>query len=137
LLLLCTVVGATACESTPAERNAVIGLVNLSRSEAGLKGLTENTQLDIKADAWARHLRDVCTLSHSHLQDGAPKEWMKLGENVGYGGAIDQVHTAYLNSPGHRANIMDPTFKAIGAAAVWGDCDGEHRVFTVQVFMSY
>ena len=127
---------STACESTPAERNQVIQMVNVSRAGAGLRALSENTQLDIKADGWARHLRDVCTLSHSTLSDGAPRQWMKLGENVGYGGAIDQVHQAYLESPGHRANIMDPTFKTMGAAAVWGDCGGEHRVFTVQVFMS-
>ena len=134
-LVLISFALATACESTPEDRNQVIQMVNQSRADAGLRGLRENTQLDIKADGWARHLRDVCTLSHSTLSDGAPKEWMKLGENVGYGGSIDQVHVAYLNSPGHRANIMDPSFTSMGAAAVWGDCDGEHRVFTVQVFM--
>jgi uncharacterized protein YkwD len=69
------------------------------------------------------------------LSDGAPSTWLKLGENVGYGGTIAAIHEAYLNSPGHRANIMDPTFTEIGAAAVWGDCEGQHRVFTVQEFM--
>lgn len=134
-LLILPLVGAS-CESTTIERNQVIRLVNQSRAEQGLPALTENVKLDMKADAWAKHLRDVCDLSHSHLSDGAPDEWMKLGENVGYGGTIDQVHTAYLNSPGHRANIMDPAFTQMGAAAVWGDCpDGSHRVFTVQEFM--
>ncbi len=97
--------------------------------------LKENVQLDMKADDWAKHLRDVCDLSHSRLADSAPNEWTKLGENVGYGGTIAIVHEAYLNSPGHRANIMDPGFTQMGAAAVWGDCNGQHRVFTVQEFM--
>ena len=126
---------STGCESIDAERNEVVALVNRSRAEAGLGTLNTNVALDIKADAWAQKLRDSCDLSHSKLSDGAPKEWTKLGENVGYGGTITQIHEAYLNSPGHRANIMDGSFTTMGAAAVWGDCQGQRRVFTVQVFM--
>ncbi len=134
--MLCIGMLGTACESTPEDRNEVIAAVNASRAKAGLAPLRENVTLDRKADAWAQGLRDVCKLSHSKLSDGAPKEWMKLGENVGYGGTIAQVHEAYMNSPGHRANILDPSFTSIGAAAVWGNCpDGTRRVFTVQEFM--
>src|SRR5690606_1923641 len=101
----------------------------------GLRPLKENLALSVKADNWAKHLRDICNLEHSKLSDGAPREWLKLGENVGYGGSIAQVHDAYLKSPGHRANIMDPSFTSMGTAAVWGECDGFHRVFTVHEFM--
>ena len=125
----------TSCESTKPDRDAVINAVNASRKAAGLAPLVENVTLDIKADNWAQKLRNECRLSHSRLADGAPGEWRKLGENVGYGGTIAQVHTAYLNSPGHKANILDPSFTSMGAAAVWGMCDGQYRVFTVQVFM--
>lgn len=136
LAALLVVIGATAgCESTEQERNEVIALVNKSRAENGLGQLKDDVTLDMKADAWAQKLRDACSLSHSKLSDGAPKQWLKLGENVGYGGTIAQIHDAYLNSPGHKANIMDPAFTSMGAAAVWGDCEGQHRVFTVQVFM--
>lgn len=134
--ILISGVAASACESTPADRNEVIAAVNASRRAAGLAPLRENFILDRKADRWAQKLRDACDLSHSKLADGAPDEWMKLGENVGYGGTIAQVHDAYMKSPGHRANILDPTFTSMGAAAVWGNCpDGTRRVFTVQEFM--
>jgi uncharacterized protein YkwD len=136
LTLICLGTAATSCESTGPDRAQVLNDVNASRAQAGLRPLKENFMLDIKADAWARHLRDVCDLSHSNLADGAPSNWMKLGENVGYGGSIDEVHVAYMHSPGHRANILDPTFTSMGAAAVWGTCpDGSYRVFTVQEFM--
>ena len=134
LLLVGTL--SSACESTPADRTAVIDLVNQTRAQHGLPALRENITLDRKADGWAQQLRNACNLSHSKLSDGAPNEWMKLGENVGYGGSIAQVHDAYLRSPGHRANILDPSYTSMGAAAVWGTCpDGTHRVFTVQEFM--
>lgn len=125
----------TGCETNDAERGEVVSLVNQSRAENGLKPVTRNVTLDLKADAWAKKLRDECALSHSELKQGAPKEWFFLGENVGYGGTIAQIHDAYLDSPGHRRNILDPRFTKIGAAAVWGTCDGQRRVFTVQVFM--
>lgn len=125
----------TACESTRPDLDAVRNDVNASRAAAGLPALRENVTLDIKADKWAQNLRDACRIWHSNLADGAPKEWRKLGENVGMGGSIDQIHTAYMNSPGHRANILDPTFTQIGTAAVWGQCNGYRTVFTVHVFM--
>ena len=126
----------TGCESTSAERAQVAALVNQSRAQAGLRTLRSNLTLDIKADNWAQRLRNACQISHSRLADGAPSNWRKLGENVGEGATIQAVHTAYLNSPGHRANIMDPAFTEIGTAAVWGNCNGWRRVFTVQVFMA-
>jgi uncharacterized protein YkwD len=126
----------TSCESTKAELDAVRNEVNASRAAAGLGPLRENSTLDVKADAWAQGMRDQCRIWHSTLSNGAPPEWRKLGENVGMGGSIDQVHTAYLNSPGHRANILDPAFTQIGTAAVWGTCRGYRTVFTVHVFMA-
>ncbi len=139
--MACTLVGAlivltlAGCESTQGDRQHVLDLVNQSRAQNGLPAVRENFELDVKADNWAQHLRNVCALSHSTLSDGAPPAWRKLGENVGYGGDIDQVHTAYMNSPGHRANILDRGFTQMGSAAVWGTCDGGRRVFTVQEFM--
>ncbi len=136
-LIALTILGqvVTACESTTQDRNEVIELINQSRVEAGLGPVVENTTLDMKADAWATHLRDACALSHSVLKHDVPQVWNKLGENVGFGGTIAQIHEAYLDSPGHRANIMDPAFTEVGAAAVWGQCGDQYRVFTVQVFM--
>jgi uncharacterized protein YkwD len=125
----------TSCESTKADRDAVRNYVNDSRARAGLPPLGENVNLDVKADEWAQTLRNACRIWHSNLADGAPSNWQKLGENVGMGGSIAQIHIAYMNSPGHRANILDPSYTAIGTAAVWGSCNGYSTVFTVQEFM--
>lgn len=133
LLVLTGVV--TGCESTAIERRQVLDLVNQSRLANGVRPVVADSTLDLKADAWAKRLRDRCSLSHSRLSDGAPRNWYVLGENVGYGPGIDLVHQGYLNSPDHLRNIMDPRFTRMGAAAVWGTCNGQRTVFTVQVFM--
>lgn len=135
LAVVCLSGTLTSCESDKAELDSVRQMVNESRAAAGLPALRENVTLDIKADAWAQGMRDQCRIWHSNLADGAPSNWQKLGENVGMGGSITQVHQAYLNSPGHRANIMDPAFTSMGTAAVWGTCKGYRTVFTVHVFM--
>lgn len=125
----------TSCETTDTDRSEVVSLINVSRQQNGLAPLTENLDLNVKADAWAARLRDECRIYHSRLADGAPSNWRKLGENVGRGGTIYQVHGAYLASPGHRRNILDPAYDQVGAGAVWGTCNGYRTVFTVQVFM--
>jgi uncharacterized protein YkwD len=125
----------TSCETTDADRAAVINAINSSRAAARLAPLREHPDLNNKADAWARTMRDQCRIWHSRLSDGAPAGWQKLGENVGRGGTIQQVHVAYMNSAGHRRNILDPAFNHVGAGAVWGTCNGHRTVFTVQVFM--
>jgi uncharacterized protein YkwD len=139
-MALCAVMlvagGLSACESEPTDLDAVRERVNRSRIDAGLPPLQENVVLDVKADRWAQGMRDACRIWHSRLADGAPPNWAKLGENVGMGGTIDQIHVAYMNSPGHRANVLDPRFTQIGTAAVWGECKGYRTVFTVHVFMA-
>jgi uncharacterized protein YkwD len=126
----------TSCETTAADRRAVVSAINHSRAQAGLPGVREHADLNAKASAWASAMRDRCQISHSTLSDGAPRGWRKLGENVGRGGSIGAVHTAYLNSPGHRRNILDGSYNYVGAGAVWGECNGRRTVFTVQVFMT-
>lgn len=125
----------TSCETTDADRNAVVDQINASRAAAGLGAVRQNDSLNIKADKWAVAMRDRCQISHSTLSDGAPANWRKLGENVGRGGSTEQVHVAYMNSAGHRANILDGSYNFVGAGVVWGTCGGQRTVFTVQVFM--
>ncbi len=121
----------TACQSS--EQVRVAQLVNQTRAQSGRSYLRDNLQLDQKAQAWAEYLAGQNTLQHSNLPSGITYQWRSLAENVGYGGSIEQVHQAYLNSPGHRANILDPRWNYMGTGVAWRGS----RVFTVQVFMQY
>lgn len=40
--------------------------------------------------------------------------WVLLGENVGVGGTVPSLHSAFMASPGHRANILLPRFDYVG-----------------------
>jgi hypothetical protein len=42
------------------------------------------------------------------------KRWVVLGENVGVGAEVDTLHTAFMESPAHRANIVFSRFRYVG-----------------------
>lgn len=117
------------------EQKQVLDLVNQSRAKSGRKALRSDAKLNTKATGWAKKLARDCKLSHSNLRSGAPSDWKRLGENVGYAGSVSKVHTAYLNSSGHKKNIMDGGFDRMGAGVAHSTCRGYPVVFTVQVFL--
>jgi len=113
------------------EQFEVMLYVNEDRSDANLELLQWDETLGEKAQAWAEHLARQGSLSHSNLSSGVPSGWQRLGENVGYGPTIASVHHGYMNSSGHRQNILDRSFNYIGV----GYAKSGNRVYTVQVFM--
>lgn len=131
--LMVLLMGSTLTSCRSSEQARVAELVNQTRAQYGRSALRDNLQLDEKAQAWAEHLARYNTLAHSNLPSGITYQWRSLAENVGYGGSVEQVHQAYLNSAGHRANILDPRWNYMGTGVAWRGS----RVFTVQVFMQY
>ena len=77
------------------------------------------------AHNWALHLAKTGTLEHnpkleSQISNKCPR-WTTIGENVGvvYGKATNkQMFKAYMNSPEHRANILDKHYRQVGIASV-------------------
>jgi hypothetical protein len=113
-----------------AEQRRVAELVNNTRRSNGRGSLVMNRQLATKAQSWARHMASQGRLSHSNLSSGAPSCWRALAENVGTGTSIAGIHRAFLNSGGHRANILG-SYSQIGT----GYATGHGRLWVVHVFM--
>jgi uncharacterized protein YkwD len=113
------------------EQQVGMDYLNYDRVSHGAPATSLHGMLQVKAQAWAERLANENTLYHSRLADGITGCWRSLGENVGYGGSIAEIQSAYMASPGHRANIMNASFNS---AAV-GVAHRGNRVFTVQVFM--
>ncbi len=119
----------SSCYSSP--RGEALRLLNQDRTSRGVPALGSHSQLDAKAQAWAERLARENRLYHSNLSSGITACWRSLGENVGYGSSIAQVQEAYMNSPGHRANILNAKFDRVGIGVAYNGS----RVYTVQVFM--
>lgn len=110
--------------------------LNADRTAYGRAPLDFNLSLYFKAQGWSDKLAKDGALSHSSLTDGNPYAgcWRKLGENVGYASTIAGVQQAFMNSAGHKANIIDPAFNTMGVGVTQA-ADG--RYFVVQEFMQY
>lgn len=105
--------------------------MNSDRVANGLSALPVNFEAQAKAQAWAERLAREQKLYHSNLPDGINQSWCSLGENVGYGPSVASIEDAYMNSPGHRANILAGKWNGVGV----GYATNGRTVYTVQVFI--
>lgn len=113
--------------SVRAYETEVIRLVNEQRAKYGLKPLTENWELSRVARYKSQDMHDKKYFSHTSPTYGSPFTMMKnfgisyrtAGENIAMGYATPQaVVTAWMNSSGHRANILNASFTQIGVGYV-------------------
>lgn len=105
----------------------VIELVNEIRGEHGLRPLTTNWQLSRVARYKSQDMHDNKYFSHTSPTYGTPFKMIKdfgisyktAGENIamGYKTPHDVV-TGWMNSSGHRANILNASYKQIGVGYV-------------------
>ena len=114
------------------DQERVRELVNDTRGNNNRRGLTMNKQFADRALNWARELARCRCLKHRQGPYGAPAGWYAAAENVGRGWSLEQVHRAFLNSPGHRENILTRRFTHIGTGVARA-ANGE--IFVVQAFM--
>lgn len=120
---------ATGVKGGPGARSAqVVDLINDVRREHGLRPLRVEPALRRAATARARHLARVEDLTHDGWTNALRAAGIHTGreaaENIAVGyGTADRVVRAWLGSPGHRRNILDPALEYIGVAAAIDDDD--------------
>ncbi len=105
----------------------VVDLVNSERAANGLAPLTLNEKLCGVARTKSQDMKNLGYFSHTSPTYGSPFDMMKsfgisyrtAGENIAMGQRTPQeVVNAWMNSAGHRANILNPSFTQIGVGYV-------------------
>jgi hypothetical protein len=109
---------AAAQADTVSDELAFVAKINGLRGSLGLAPLQVNANLTAKARAWSAGMAAAGRIWHSTLSDGITEDWKKLGENVGMGGSVDGLHRAFVNSPHHYENLVDPAFGYVGIGIV-------------------
>ncbi|WP_050182093.1 SafA/ExsA family spore coat assembly protein [Domibacillus robiginosus] len=101
----------------------VVRLVNIERQKAGLKPLTQNWELSRVARIKSQDMMNNHYFSHNSPTYGTPFNMMKnfgityksAGENIAQGQTTPAaVMKAWMNSAGHKANILNSNFTQIG-----------------------
>ncbi|MBQ8397832.1 MAG: SafA/ExsA family spore coat assembly protein [Clostridia bacterium] len=117
----------TTDAAVTAYEQEVIRLVNEIRAENGLKPLTYDWELSRVARYKSQDMKDNRYFSHTSPVYGSPFQMMKsfgltyrtAGENIAKGYATPQaVVNGWMNSSGHRANILNASFTRIGVGYV-------------------
>ncbi|MGA1835569.1 cell wall-binding repeat-containing protein [Herbiconiux sp. 11R-BC] len=134
--------GVLASPASPAyagtQEDGVYDLVNAQRVQASLPMLIRDPQIEAAAEEWANYMGTLDPpLTHSTSEWRAsrlPAGWRANGENIAIGQTSSaQVMTDWMNSAGHRANILDGRFTRIGIGYAE---TGKGRMW-VQIFAGY
>ncbi|MCL5666464.1 MAG: CAP domain-containing protein [Patescibacteria group bacterium] len=121
----------------------IIALTNESRKAYGLKELTQNNLLAVAAQAKADDMLARGYFSHNTPDGRTPWSFIETagysyimaGENLAVNFTeAENVETAWMNSPGHKANILNKNFEEIGIGISQGQYQGHTAIFVVQMF---
>lgn len=116
--------GANSVEDTFTDR------LNNARSSRGVPQLTTRSHLVAVAREQAARMAGQSKLYHNPSLTSDVNNWRWVGENVGYGPDALTVHVAFMNSPAHKANILDRDYTEVGIGAVVRN----GRVWVAEVF---
>ncbi|WP_455663389.1 CAP domain-containing protein [Pradoshia sp.] len=126
----------------PTFEEQVITLVNQKRKAAGLKALKSSSSLNNVAEKKSKDMRDKKYFSHTSPTFGNLSSMLKkfdisykaAGENIAAGQTTPaSVVNSWMNSPGHKANILSKKYTHIGVGYVSG---GNYRHYWTQIFIA-
>ena len=129
--------GPTANASATSLANAALCLVNQERTSRGLKPLKANRRLSKAAVKHARDMNLKGYFSHESANGATfvdrirktgyvkPRLFPSLGEDLAWGsgtlGTPREIVQGWMDSPGHRANILSRKFREAGMGVAFGD----------------
>ncbi len=136
LVALVSSVPAVASSAADVEQ-CFLDQINAERATTGAGPLALDQGVSEYARSHSAAMAKMGSLYHSssdNLAGVLPDGWRAWGENVGMasgGGVCERLHNAFMNSPGHRANLMNPAFDN---AAIGVVVDSSGTTWTTHVF---
>ncbi|HBS58442.1 MAG TPA: hypothetical protein DEA44_04165 [Firmicutes bacterium] len=118
--------GSTAKSSMTAEEKQLVDLINSERTKQGLTTLKSNNNVANVARAHSQDMLANNYFDHYNLQGSSPFTRLKnagityrtAGENIAINVSVPNTHTAFMNSAGHRANILSSDYTQVGVGIV-------------------
>jgi len=128
-LLLLLIIVATPAFASDITRASVVAAMNEYRAQYHLPPLREDARLDAAADDRMRDMEDQAYWAHESPDGRSPFTWMApngyayhyAGENLATGfDTTELLVEGWMESRGHRANILSPHFEDCGIAIIDG-----------------
>ena len=117
----------------PSAESQFVARINSLRESKGLAPLEVDSELVGVARRWTDRMVGNGHISHNpNLAGDVDEDWIKLGENVGVGANVDQLMDAFIASPEHYKNLVDPDYGYVGVGVSYDD---RGRMYTTHNFM--
>jgi uncharacterized membrane protein required for colicin V production len=116
----------TGLTPDPAAEAAMLNLVNQEREKVGLAPLKADPALTAVARAHSEEMFQLGYFSHQSPTAGDPAarltkadvQFVLMGENIAWAPTVAIAHEGLMNSPGHRANILNAAFSRVGIGII-------------------
>lgn len=113
---------APAGASPGSDEHEFLALMNQDRARAGMGPLVSDPSLAATSREWSAHMASQGRIFHATdlgaIAARIDPGWKRIGENVGVGYDAAGLHQAFMNSPGHKANIMGTGYNRVGIGVV-------------------
>jgi uncharacterized protein YkwD len=128
-LVTAFIVAAFAVPAYAGSEGTLLSRINSSRSSAGLPPVETYWDLTDDARAHSGRMMSKGSIYHNPSLSSVTSVWQALGENVGVGFDLNRLHDGFMNSSGHRRNILgDYNYVGIGVKT---DDDGAYWVTVI------
>jgi uncharacterized protein YkwD len=126
LAIVCLLAAATAHGQANIAEQYLIAAANQERAQIGAGPLTVDPELTAAALAHARQMAERQDISHQFAGEAGLLERTKaatygfdaVAENVAFAPTVPMIHSGWMNSPGHRTNLLNPKYNTIGVAVL-------------------
>ncbi len=110
----------------PTAEQKMLELINMERAKEGLHPLRFDEELREVARSHSREMFQLGYFSHTSPVTGQPSDrarkaevsFMVFGENLAYAPNVDIAHSGLMDSPGHKANILQPSYGRVGIGVI-------------------
>ncbi|MBV9097376.1 MAG: CAP domain-containing protein [Frankiaceae bacterium] len=122
---------AVALASNSSMESQFIAKMNAAREANGLRPYSVSSDLTSIARQHSNEMASQGRLYHNPNLTSQVQNWQAVGENVGDGPTVDDIHSAFMHSPEHRANILDHDYTQVGVGVT---VDSSGQVWVTEDF---
>lgn len=131
-----TISAGVASAANATDEARFVSLINHERTSRGLHSLVVRSDLVAVARRKSDQMAAKGTIWHDSSTWDSVSGWQAYGENVGMGPSdvsdpVGNLHTAFMNSPEHRQNILYKTFNQVGIGVTIKD----NTMYVTEIFV--
>jgi uncharacterized protein YkwD len=116
-----TTAGGSSCWDFKGAERTMAKKVNNARGSHGLVKLKLDPEMSKIARSHSKTMAKKASLYHTKNLGSKVTNWKSLGENVGYGSTVKQLHNLFMGSSGHRDNILKASYRHVGVGSTRKD----------------